>query len=85
LQLVGRRKARKAREGADRWRRQQRLARALWKLEWQRLANELDISIEVHHLPPETRKWNKIEHRLFSFITQTGGPNRWLVIASSLI
>jgi hypothetical protein len=36
----------------------------------QRLADELGISIEVHHLPPGTSKWNKIEHRLFSFITQ---------------
>ena len=42
----------------------------LWKRELQRLANELDIEIEVHHLPPGTSKWNKIEHRLFSFITQ---------------
>jgi hypothetical protein len=42
----------------------------LWKLELQRLADELDISIEVHHLPPGTSKWNKIEHRLFSFVTQ---------------
>ena len=42
----------------------------LWKLELQRLANELGLSIEVHHLPPGTSKWNKIEHRLFSFITQ---------------
>ena len=42
----------------------------LWKLELQRLADELGISIEVHHLPPGTSKWNKIEHRLFSFITQ---------------
>src|SRR5260370_16034145 len=41
----------------------------LWKLELQRLADELDIAIEVHHLPPGTSKWNKIEHRLFSFIT----------------
>jgi len=36
----------------------------------QKLANELGITIEVHHLPPGTSKWNKIEHRLFSFITQ---------------
>jgi Rhodopirellula transposase DDE domain len=43
----------------------------LWKLELQRLANELGLSIEVHHLPPGTSKWNKIEHRLFSFITQS--------------
>ena len=42
----------------------------LWKLELQRLADELGISIEVHHLPPGTSKWNKIEHRLFSFIIQ---------------
>ena len=42
----------------------------LWKRELQRLANELGIAIQVHHLPPGTSKWNKIEHRLFSFITQ---------------
>ena len=41
----------------------------LWKRELQRLANEIDIEIRVHHLPPGTSKWNKIEHRLFSFIT----------------
>jgi len=41
----------------------------LWKVELQRLADELGLSIEVHHLPPGTSKWNKIEHRLFSFIT----------------
>lgn len=42
----------------------------LWKIELQALANELDIDITVCHLPPGTSKWNKIEHRLFSFITQ---------------
>jgi hypothetical protein len=42
----------------------------LWKLELQRLADELNIPISVCHLPPGTSKWNKIEHRLFSFITQ---------------
>lgn len=42
----------------------------LWKLELQKLANELKLSITVCHLPPGTSKWNKIEHRLFSFITQ---------------
>jgi DDE family transposase len=41
----------------------------LWKQELQRLACELGIAIVVHHLPPGTSKWNKIEHRLFSFIT----------------
>ena len=42
----------------------------LWKRELQALANELGILITVCHLPPGTSKWNKIEHRLFSFITQ---------------
>jgi len=41
----------------------------LWKRELQKLANELGIDIKVHHLPPGTSKWNKVEHRLFSFIT----------------
>ena len=41
----------------------------LWKRELQRLADELGIDINVHHLPPGTSKWNKIEHRLFSFIS----------------
>ena len=42
----------------------------LWKRELQTLANELGLEITVCHLPPGTSKWNKIEHRLFSFITQ---------------
>jgi Rhodopirellula transposase DDE domain len=42
----------------------------LWKLELQRLANETGMQISVCHFPPGTSKWNKIEHRLFSFITQ---------------
>jgi hypothetical protein len=41
----------------------------LWKIELQKLADELGIAITVCHLPPGTSKWNKIEHRLFSFIT----------------
>ena len=41
----------------------------LWKIELQKLADELGLAITVHHLPPGTSKWNKIEHRLFSFIT----------------
>ena len=41
----------------------------LWKRELQGLADELGIEISVHHLPPGTSKWNKIEHRLFSFIS----------------
>ena len=42
----------------------------LWKRELQKLANELGLDIVVTHLPPGTSKWNKIEHRLFSFISQ---------------
>lgn len=42
----------------------------LWKVELQHLADEIQIPIVVCHLPPGTSKWNKIEHRLFSFITQ---------------
>ena len=42
----------------------------LWKRELQKLANELGLDIVISHLPPGTSKWNKIEHRLFSFISQ---------------
>ena len=42
----------------------------LWKCQLQELANELKMSISVCHFPPGTSKWNKIEHRLFSFISQ---------------
>ena len=41
----------------------------LWKIELQKLANELDKSIHVSHFPPGTSKWNKIEHKMFCFIT----------------
>src|ERR1700681_287590 len=42
----------------------------LWKLELQKLADETGLAILVHHYPPGTSKWNKIEHRLFCHITQ---------------
>ena len=42
----------------------------LWKWGLQKLANELDIEIHVCHFPPATSKWNKIEHKMFSYITQ---------------
>jgi transposase len=42
----------------------------LWKRELQKLADETGLTINVCHLPPGTSKWNKIEHRLFSFITK---------------
>jgi Rhodopirellula transposase DDE domain len=41
----------------------------LWKLELQRLADQTGLEIQVCHFPPGTSKWNKIEHRLFSFIS----------------
>ena len=46
----------------------------LWKCKLQKLADELDIAIEGHHLAPGTSEWNKIGHRLFSFI-----PQNWRV------
>ena len=42
----------------------------LWKREPQTLSDQLGIAITVCHLPPGTSKWNRIEHRLFAFITQ---------------
>ena len=42
----------------------------LWKVELQKLADETGLRIAVSHFPPGTSKWNKIEHRLFSFISQ---------------
>jgi hypothetical protein len=41
----------------------------LWKLKLQKIADETGLSISVCHFPPGTSKWNKVEHRLFSFIT----------------
>jgi hypothetical protein len=42
----------------------------LWKVELQKLADQTGLVIHVHHYPPGTSKWNKIEHRLFCHITQ---------------
>jgi hypothetical protein len=42
----------------------------LWKWELQRLATRTGVAITVCHLPPGTSKWNKIEHRLFSYISR---------------
>ena len=41
----------------------------LWKVELQRLADEMDLPISVCHFPPGTSKWSKIEHRLFPHVT----------------
>ena len=50
----------------------------LWKVELQKLANETGLSLQVCHFPPGTSKWNKVEHRLFSFISSNwrGEPLR---------
>jgi transposase len=50
----------------------------LWKIELQKLADETGLRIAVCHFPPGTSKWNKIEHRLFSYISQNwrGRPLR---------
>lgn len=42
----------------------------LWKVELQKMANQTGLTITVCHFPPGTSKWNKIEHRMFSFITK---------------
>jgi hypothetical protein len=59
----------------------------LWKWELQQLADESDLEITVCHFPPGTSKWNKIEHRLFSFITQNwrGQPLVSYAVILSLI
>lgn len=50
----------------------------LWKVELQKLSDETNLSISVCHFPPGTSKWNKVEHRLFSFISSNwrGEPLR---------
>jgi hypothetical protein len=50
----------------------------LWKLELQKMADEITLPISVCHFPPGTSKWNKVEHRLFSFISSNwrGEPLR---------
>ena len=59
----------------------------VWKHELQRLADKLDLSVHVSHFPPGTSKWNKIEHRLFSFISINwrGRPLRTYETIISLI
>jgi len=59
----------------------------LWKLELQRLCDTTGLTIHVCHLPPGTSKWNKIEHRLFSFISRNwrGQPLRTHAIIVKLI
>jgi len=59
----------------------------LWKVELQKLADDLKLIIAVCHFPPGTSKWNKIEHRLFSFISKNwrGRPLDSLATVVNLI
>ena len=59
----------------------------VWKAELQTLADDLGLVIRVSHLPPGTSKWNKIEHRLFCYITQNwrGRPLRTFEAVVQLI
>ncbi len=59
----------------------------LWKWELQKLANSIGLNISVCHFPPGTSKWNKIEHRLFSYITMNwrGKPLASLATIVNLI
>ena len=59
----------------------------LWKWELQKLANEFNLTIHVSHFPPGTSKWNKIEHKMFSFISINwkGKPLRNLQFIVQLI
>lgn len=43
----------------------------LWKVELQKLADESGLTLKIHHYPPGTSKWNRIEHRMFCHITQS--------------
>ena len=59
----------------------------LWKTELQKLANDLQIAIRVCHFPPGTSKWNKIEHRMFSYVSLNwrGRPLESLQVIIDLI
>jgi hypothetical protein len=59
----------------------------MWKVELQKLADELGLTTRVCHFPPGTSKWNKIEHRLFSFISKNwrGRPLDSLATVVNLI
>ena len=61
--------------------------RKLWKIELQKFADETGLILHVMHFPPNTSKWNKIEHRMFSFISKNwrGKPLVSLEVIVSLI
>jgi len=59
----------------------------LWKVKLQELSNELGLTLKISHFPPGTSKWNKIEHKLFSFISKNwrGKPLISLAVIVNLI
>jgi hypothetical protein len=59
----------------------------LWKVKLQKLSNELGLTLKISHFPAGTSKWNKIEHRLFSFISKNwrGKPLISLAVIVNLI
>jgi hypothetical protein len=59
----------------------------LWKVKLQELSNEIGLTLKVSHFPSGTSKWNKIEHRLFSFISKNwrGKPLISLAVIVNLI
>ena len=59
----------------------------LWKVKLQELSNELGLTLKISHFPSGTSKWNKIEHRLFSFISKNwrGKPLVSLAVIVDLI
>jgi len=59
----------------------------LWKTSLQKLADELNMTLKISHFPPGTSKWNKIEHRLFSFVSKNwrGRPLESLAVIVNLI
>jgi hypothetical protein len=59
----------------------------LWKVKLQELSNELGLTLRISHFPAGTSKWNKIEHRLFSFISKNwrGKPLISLAVIVNLI
>jgi len=59
----------------------------LWKKELQKFSNDTGLSINVSHFPPGSSKWNKIEHRLFSFISKNwrGRPLKTIMTIVNLI
>jgi hypothetical protein len=59
----------------------------LWKAELQKLSDFIGVPVKVRHFPPGTNKWNKVEHRLFSFIFSDwrGEPLRYYETVVNLI